>query len=889
MTATRMRITSLLFLIAVFTVSAFAASGETNVTRATLKNGLRVIIVRNSLAPVVTVQENYLVGANETPPGFPGLAHALEHMAFRGCQDVTADQTAAIYAQLGGDDNADTQQNITQYFATVAAQNLDIVLRMDSACMRGVINSQQEWSQERGAIEQEVARDLSNPTYKFLTRLNQDIFAGTPYEHDALGTKPSFDATTGAMLQKFYRDWYAPNNAILIISGDVDPAATLSQVKTLYESIPRRPLPPRLSIKLQPVKSESFTLPSDYPYTLAIVSYRMPGTDSKDFAAARVLSDVLGSQRGDIYAMVPQGKALDAGFELAEEYREASVGFAYAVLPATADAQPVIAELQRVVADYASKGVPADLVAASRRAVLASNEFARNSIPGLADLWSAAVAGEGRTSPQDDVDAVQNVNVADVNRAAHAYLRNDQAIVATLKPQPSGAPAAAKGFGGTEKLTSAPTKPVPLPQWANSLLSPLQPPKWDLSPADMTLSNGIRLIVQPEKLSSTVTVVGQIRTQADLEVPAGREGVQDVLGGLFSYGTTTLDRLAFQKALDDIAADESAGSSFSVAVLKKYFDRGVQLLADNELHPALPDPAFNVVKAQTADSVAGLLKSPGYLAERALEFGLLPKNDPALRQPTPKTVDGLTLADVHDFYARAYRPDLTTIVVIGDVTPEEAKAEIEKWFGSWKAEGSKPEVDLPAVPPNAASATNVPDPSRVQDLVELSQELPMNRFNPDYYALELGNHVLGGGFYATRLYRDLREKTGLVYTVSNRLDAGRTRAAFTVSYACDPANVSKARALVERDLHDMQTSAPTGEELQQAKALILRQIPLAESSQMGIAGGLLGRAVMGLPLDEPVEAAARYSALTGEQVKAAFAKWVKPEDFVQVVRGPKPQ
>jgi zinc protease len=889
MTSTRTRLAALLFLIAAVTVSAFAAAGETNVTRATLKNGLRVIIVRNTLAPVVTIQENYLVGANETPPAFPGMAHAQEHMAFRGCQDVDADQTAAIYAQLGGADNADTQQNITQYFATVAAQNLDIVLHMDAACMRRVVNSEQQWSQERGAIEQEVARDLSNPTYKFLTRLNQDIFAGTPYAHDALGSKPSFDATTATLLQKFYRDWYAPNNAILIISGDVDPTATLAQVKALYESIPSRPLPARPTIKLQPVKAESFTLPSDYPYTLAIVSYRMPGTDSKDFAAARVLSDVLGSQRGDIYALVPQGKALDAGFEMAEEYRQASVGFAYAVLPANADAQPIIAELQGIVANYAGKGVPADLVAASRRAVLASNEFARNSIPGLADLWSEAVAGEGRNSPQDDVDAVQSVNVADVNRAAQSYLVNNQAIVATLKPQPSGEPAAAKGFGGTEKLTSAPTKPVPLPAWAKSLLDPLQPPKWDLTPLDTKLSNGIRLIVQPEKLSSTVTVVGQIRTQADLEVPPGREGVQDVLGGLFSYGTTTLDRLAFQKALDDIAADESAGPSFSLAVLKKYFDRGVQLMADNELHPALPESAFKVIKSQTAESVAGILKSPGYLAERALDFGLLPKNDPALRQPTPKTVDGLTLADVQNFYARAYRPDLTTIVVIGDVTPDEAKTEIEKWFGSWKADGPEPQVDLPPVPPNAASATNVPDPSRIQDLVELSQELPMNRFNPDYYALELGNHVLGGGFYATRLYRDLREKTGLVYTVSNRLDAGRTRAAFTVSYACDPADVSKARAIVERDLRDMQTSPPTPGELQQAKALILRQIPLAESSEMSIAGGLLGRGVMGLPLDEPVEAAARYSALTGEQVKAAFAKWIKTEDFVQVVRGPKPQ
>ncbi len=105
-------------------------------TRAVLKNGLRVVVIRNPLAPVVTVEENYLAGGDETPDGFPGTAHAQEHMAFRGCAGISGDQTAALYAQLGGLNNADTQQNITQYFATVPAADLDIALRMDSACMR---------------------------------------------------------------------------------------------------------------------------------------------------------------------------------------------------------------------------------------------------------------------------------------------------------------------------------------------------------------------------------------------------------------------------------------------------------------------------------------------------------------------------------------------------------------------------------------------------------------------------------------------------------------------------------------------------------------------------------------------------------------------------------
>jgi zinc protease len=177
----------------------------------------------------------------------------------------------------------------------------------------------------------------------------------------------------------------------------------------------------------------------------------------------------------------------------------------------------------------------------------------------------------------------------------------------------------------------------------------------------------------------------------------------------------------------------------------------------------------------------------------------------------------------------------------------------------------------------------------LQDTVTLAEELQLNRYSPDYYALELGNHVLSGGFYATRLYHDLRQETGYVYNVDVQFTATRSRARYSVIYACDPQNVSKARALIARDLTDMQNTEVTPAELQQAKALLLRQIPLRESSEDAVAGGLLARAQLDLPLDEPARSARRYFDLSGDQVKAAFQKWVRPEGFVQVVRGPNPQ
>src|SRR5438445_2585917 len=200
-----------------------------------------------------------------------------------------------------------------------------------------------------------------------------------------------------------------------------------------------------------------------------------------------------------------------------------------------------------------------------------------------------------------------------------------------------------------------------------------------------------------------------------METPSGRDGVARVLENLFSYGTKNLDRLAFQKALDDIAAEESAGFEFSLQVLKQDFTRGVQLLADNELNPALPNQAFNVLKPQTAQFVAGQLRSPGYRAGHALNTALFPAKDPVLRQATPETIAALTIDDIRQYYAKTIRPDHTTIVVIGDITPEEARSGNEKTLRESKTAGQKPEGDLPQVPANKASAQNVPDPTQLQD------------------------------------------------------------------------------------------------------------------------------------------------------------------------------
>jgi zinc protease len=865
-----------------------ARAEESGALRATLPNGLRVIIVRNALAPVVSTNVNYLVGADETPPGFPGMAHAQEHMMFRGSPGLSADQLADIGSVMGGNFNAETRQTVTQYFYTVPAADLDLALHIEAARMRGVLDSKKGWDQERGAIEQEVAQDLSNPEYVMMTKLRAALFDGSVYAHDALGTRESFDATTAEMLKRFHDRWYAPNNAILVVAGDLDPPATLAKIKRLFGPIPALTLPARPELKLDPVTPQALQIDSDLPYGMQVIALRMPGLDSPDYAAAEVLVDVLNSQRGELYALVPEGKALGTGFSF-DPLPKASLAYALAAFPAGGDPKALESEMRGVLRRIATQGVAPDLLAAAKLQERRALEFQKNSIEGLATVWSEAVAVDGLRSPSEDLQRIEKVTVADVNRVARDYLDLDHSVTVVLTPRGSGKPVAGHGFGGQEAIALGEGRPSNLPAWATAAMRRLAVPKSALHPVVSKLPNGITLIVQPENVSDAVSVFGHVRNRPELQVPKGKEGLSEVVDQLFSYGSRNLDRVAFQKALDDIGAEEHAGTDFSVQSLAEDFDRGVELLAENELHPAFPEKAFAVVKRQVADTVAGQLTSPNYLNGRALRIALFPKGDPTLREALPKTVDSIQLRDVRDYYQAAFRPDLTTIVVIGKVTPERAKSVIGRYFGNWAASGPAPTTDLPPVPFNNPGDSAVPDASRVQDRVTLAETLGLTRLSPDYYALELGNSVLGGAFYSTRLTRDIRENAGLVYYIDSNLELGKTRGVYAVSYACDPKNVTKVQGMVVDEIRRMQKSPVKADELQRAKALLLHQIPLEEADVDGIAQGILARRALDLPMDEPTIAARHYLRLDAAEVRGAFAKWLRPDDLVRVSLGPKPR
>ena len=861
-----------------------AETASREVLRTTLANGMRVVIVPNRLAPVVATQLNYLAGSNDAPEGFPGTAHALEHMMFRGSEGLGREQLADIGAQLGGDYNADTTETVTRYVFTVPAGDLGLALRAEALRMRGLTLAEADWRQERGAIEQEVSRDLSNPFYGYASQLQAILFQGTPYEHDALGTRPSFERTDAALLRRFYEQWYAPNNAILVIAGDVDPPSALEQVRAAFGDIPAGPLPSHRPVAAGPLRPQTLQIPTNFSMGLIGLAYRMPGMRDRDFAAADILSDVLGSERGPLYGLVPAGRALESQFSY-QPKSDVGIGMALAAFPTGADPAPLLADVRRVIAEAADGAISPELVEASRRQELAQLAFANDSISGLASKWSRALAQRGLDSPDDLARAYAAVTVDDVKRLARRLLDPEQAVTAILTPRADGEQGASRGFGGTESFAAPPDHPVALPDWAAMALASLpQPPPTE--PADVSvLGNGVRLIVQPEHVGHTVSVYGHIRQVPQVEEPPGKEGVASLADQLFGYGTQARDRLSFLKAVDDIAAAESAGASFSLRVLTPQFEAGIALLAENELHPALPEEAFAVVRRQLAQGVAGALRSPDHLFDRAIKSAIAPASDPILRQATPETISALTLADVRAYIRAAYRPDLTTIVVIGDVTSEQARRAIEAAFGGWQADGPTPAIDLPPLAANPASERRVPDASSLQDSVTLTQSVGLPVASPERYALKLGNAILGEGF-SSRLVRDLRVRTGYVYSVSSDLEWSRTRATYAVTFGADAENVEKARQLIVQNIRAMQTAPVSETELVRAKAATLRRLAMGRESVDGIAGLYRYLTGLGLPLDAEQIAAARYAEITPQQIQAAFATWLRPDGLAMVVKGP---
>ena len=864
---------------------AAQAAPRVEVTRATLPNGLRIVVLRDRLAPVVTTWLNVDAGSNDE--AFDGLAHAQEHMFYRGSRTLGGPEADQIAGFTGDEDNADTQSEITQYFHLVPAADLDLALHLDASRFAGILDAPRDWLEERGAIEQEVTRNNGDASYRLCVKILHHVMAGTHYANDGLGTLESFGKQIGSpQLRAFYGTWYHPNNALYVIAGDIDPQVAIASVRRSFGAMPAAKLPAHVVGKLTPLAPATFTDTSDQSTIEAEVAYRYPGFDDPAYAAAVVLGDVLNSQRGDLFGLVAAGRAQSVEADVSTWPKAGMLQLISRVAIGTKP-RAAIADLNALVARYRAHGVPASLVEAAKRREIVRVQTAAANVETLAQTWSQTLAVEHRT-PADDVAAIARVTPAAVDAVVRAYLVPATATVAYAIPKSGGASdtvAVAASDTNAKKTTTA---AVHLPIWATNALHHLALPKRTIAPTTFVLSNGLHVVVQPEHASPYVAVNGTIAHDAGLEEPADKTGVQSVVEALLPYGTTHYSRVAYQGELDAISATAVHGFTFTLGVPSANFARGMTLLADAELYPAFDAASFAIVKNARSADLAGDATNPDHLALVATANGLYPEDDPARRFATADGVKALSLADIKAAYARAFRPDLATISIVGDVSVARAKAIAERTFGGWRAAGARPDVVPHPVADNGAREEVVAATGRVQDTVILTQALALGIHDPDIAQLQIANTMLSGDFSSV-LIRDMRVTTGYVYSVGSALASGLLRSTFVVRYGCAPENFAKAQAVLERDLRRVASARPDGERLLRAKSRLLSDVALQTQSYDGLAARLTTNVGNGFPADRDFALARAELAATPDSVRTAVARWIRPSGFVRVIEGPAPR
>jgi zinc protease len=390
--------------------------------------------------------------------------------------------------------------------------------------------------------------------------------------------------------------------------------------------------------------------------------------------------------------------------------------------------------------------------------------------------------------------------------------------------------------------------------------------------------------VQVKSERPTFVLRGKIASSPAFE-PLGKQGIIRLASAVADYGSVNYPFALRRKATDEMGAFVTTGQDFSAQGESRDFDRIVNIVADGEEHPTFADPWLDVERSQLANSLQSESSISGVMIERAYNRLLLSSDDPSLREPTPPSVQGISREDLVAYTSQYWRPDLTSIAVVGNVSPERVRNALESAFGSWKAAGARPNPRLMPLPP-ASSGHDYIVTETNQVYIRLGQPA-LSRSNRDYDTFLVMNQILGGsGAFESRLWQELRQKRGLVYNVSSTLDADADRGDFRVELNASPQRVVEAVQFVRRELERLQNEPVSSTELAEAKVRLVGNALLDESSSVGQAKQLLDIGVNDLPSDYYRTLNERFGEITAADVQRVAREYLHPGRLVEVYAGP---
>ncbi|MFN2449409.1 MAG: M16 family metallopeptidase [Candidatus Baltobacteraceae bacterium] len=862
----------------------FNGIGDRGVYQTRLSNGLQVIAVEDSAAPVVHTSVFYRFGSLDETPGKTGLAHGLEHMMFRGTPSLSAGGLDDIMARLGAQMNGTTAYDDTTFLLDMPSDRLNIALQIEADRMQHLALRAADWRIEQRAVLNEIDGDYSSPFYNLLARVRAAAYPDAPAGRTPAGVRSDVARATVADLRRYYEEWYAPDNAALVVAGDVRHDAVFALARRFFGAIPRRTLPAHAA--LHPVAATGKTVEAEFPFPFEVLdlAYAVPGDTERGEPAISTLAALIPNQRGAFYqALVQTNIALEITANADTQLRGGLMHVFVTLNPGHTGAQAQ--QVFQATMDEALKnGFGDDLVAAAKRATIADRVYSGDSISGLADL-AGYTYGIVRERNSDEDARLAALTAGDVLNAARRYLSSPN-VIGHLTPNDRPASGSQKTSAGNADNFSgrAPSGAVVIPAQFRAELQTPSAARSKLDPVRFTLANGLHVLVQPKTDRQTVYISGTIVSSPQF-VPAGKEGIARLASSLANFGSAQYDFSRLRKVTDDMGASVDLGETFGAHGLARDFDTLLSILADGEEHPSFPEQWLTQERSQIANSVKSEQQLSSVLVEHVYLSRLLQPADPALRFESADTVSSITREDLLAYTGRYWRPDLTTIAIVGDVTPAQARAAAEKAFGTWRRQGPAPRRSEPALPAAHAGRAYI-STSSTQLFVQLGQPA-VARSSADFDAFRLLTEMLGGsGYFQSRLWQELRQKRGLVYSIGTEMKADASRGDLEIAFSASPQNAPAAIALVRREMNRLRSARVSPAELAQAKLRLVSEALLNEGSADGQLDEVLAIGNNDLPVNYFAALSQRYASITAADIQRIAMKYLRPNALIEVFAGP---
>ncbi|MBD2237548.1 insulinase family protein [Aulosira sp. FACHB-113] len=870
-----------------------------NVRKTLLENGLTVLTKEVHTAPVVTVQVWYRVGSRNEEPGVNGIAHQLEHMMFKGTKNRPI-QFGRLFSALGSDSNAFTSYDQTAYYGTAERNKLKSLLVLEADRMQNAVIDTEQLASEKRVVISELQGYENSPEYRLNRAVMGAAFPNHAYGLPVGGTKADVEKFTVEQVQQYYREFYTPDNAILVIVGDFQTESTLETVKEIFGKLPKsqesRVGETRLIASVQQSTVNSpIVLREPGAGKLLQVVYPLPDVNHPDVPALEVMDYILTEGRNSrLYqALVESGLANDITAYVSS-LRESG----WYELSVTAAPRQNLAKidsvLNKTIANLVKTGVTAEEVNRAKNQVEASAILSNRDLTNLAiQLGNDETTTGDYRYTERYLAGVREVKPADVIAVVNKYLKPELRIVGWFEPSQKQTKALTTKIQyaqTTEKFS--PGSPV-APQEVIKYLPPVDEVTYLSTrelPQQFTLANGLRLLLLPDKSTPTVTLSGYINAGMEFD-PEDKAGLASLVADNLMNGTKTQNFLAIAKALEErgVGLDFEAyreGVRIEGESLAGDLPVLVKTLADVVRNSTFPATELELDRQQALTNLKLDLDDPDEVAIRTFAQSIYPKNHPLHTYPTEKSLQRIKRQDVIAFKTKYYRPDTTVLALVGDFDPTKVRSLIEAEFGGWKVSGEPPKLKYPPVPmPEKIVRVNSVLPGKVQAITYMGYT-GINRQDPRFYAASVLNQILGGDTLSSRLGAEVRDRQGLTYGIYSYFKVGKNAGTFWIEMQTSPEDTSKAIASTHEQLKQIHQYGVSASELEAAKQNLISNYNVSLANPEELAKRILMNQVYGLNEVELRSFSNKIHQVTLSEVNQAARELLHPDKIVVVTAGP---